>query len=128
QFLENKAKGIDYGLNPNSTANAFTKANTAMDEANMEKRDWNVNIPILGKTDLYDMVYQAAASGTDSAVRAAVGGGATGAGVLMTGEVLNKGIIEGKENGYSDEKAIAYGLTQGLIEGVTEKYSLDMIL
>ena len=56
QFLENKAKGIDYGLNPNSTANAFTKANTAMDEANMEKRDWNVNIPILGKTDLYDMV------------------------------------------------------------------------
>ena len=128
QFLENKAKGIDYGLNPNSTANAFTKANTAMDEANMEKRDWNVNIPILGKTDLYDMVYQAAASGTDSAVRAAVGGGSTGAGVLMTGEVLNKGIIEGKENGYSDEKAIAYGLTQGLIEGVTEKYSLDMIL
>lgn len=128
QFLENKAKGIDYGLNPNSTANALTKANTAMDEANMEKRDWNVNIPILGKTDLYDMVYQAAASGTDSAVRAAVGGGATGAGVLMTGEVLNKGIIEGKENGYSDEKAIAYGLTQGLIEGVTEKYSLDMIL
>ena len=128
QFLENKAKGIDYGLNPNSTANAFTKANTAMDEANMEKRDWNVNIPILGKTDLYDMVYQAAASGTDSAVRAAVGGGSTGAGVLMAGEVLNKGIIEGKENGYSDEKAIAYGLTQGLIEGVTEKYSLDMIL
>ena len=48
--------------------------------------------------------------------------------MLMTGEVLNKGIIEGKENGYSDEKAIAYGLTQGLIEGVTEKYSLDMIL
>ena len=46
----------------------------------------------------------------------------------MAGEVLNKGIIEGKENGYSDEKAIAYGLTQGLIEGVTEKYSLDMIL
>ena len=89
QFLENKAKGIDYGLNQNSTANALTKANTAMDEANMEKRDWNVNIPILGKTDLYDVIYQAAASGTDSAVRAAVGGGATGAGVLMTGEVLN---------------------------------------
>lgn len=87
-----------------------------------------MNIPILGKTDLYDVIYQAAASGTDSAVRAAVGGGATGAGVLMAGEVLNKGIIEGKENGYSDEKAIAYGLTQGLIEGVTEKYSLDMIL
>lgn len=39
QFLENKAEGIDYGLNPNSTANALTKANTAMDEANMEKRD-----------------------------------------------------------------------------------------
>ena len=128
QLSKNKENNINYGLNPNSLANAFTKANTAMDEANMEKRDWNVNIPILGKTDLYDMVYQAAASGTDSAVRAAVGGGATGAGVLMAGEVLNKGIIEGKENGYSDEKAIAYGLTQGLIEGVTEKYSLDMIL
>ena len=128
QFVENKVKGIDYGVNPNSIANAFTKSNTAMDETNMEKRDWNVNVPILGKTDLYDMVYQAAASGTDSAVRAAVGGGATGAGVLMTGEVLNKGIIDGKEKGYSDEKAIAYGLTQGLIEGVTEKYSLDMIL
>ena len=128
QLSKNKENNINYGLNPNSLANAFTKANTAMDEANMEKRDWNVNIPILGKTDLYDMVYQAAASGTDSAVRAAVGGGSTGAGVLMAGEVLNKGIIEGKENGYSDEKAIAYGLTQGLIEGVTEKYSLDMIL
>lgn len=128
QFVENKVKGIDYGLNPNSIANAFTKSNTAMDETNMEKRDWNVNVPILGKTDLYDIIYQAAASGTDSAVRAAVGGGATGAGVLMTGEVLNKGIIDGKEKGYSDEKAIAYGLTQGLIEGITEKYSLDMIL
>lgn len=128
QLSKNKENNINYGLNPNSLANAFTKANTAMDEANMEKRDWNVNIPILGKTDLYDVIYQAAASGTDSAVRAAVGGGATGAGVLMTGEVLNKGIIDGKEKGYSDEKAIAYGLTQGLIEGITEKYSLDMIL
>lgn len=128
QFLENKAKGIDYGLNPDSVANALTKSNTAMDEANMEKRDWNVDVPVLGETDLYDMFYKAAASGTDSAVRSIVGGGSTGASVLLAGEALNQGFIEGKEKGYSDEKAITNGVIQGLTAGATEKYGLGSIL
>ncbi len=47
---------------------------------------------------------------------------------LMSSDVAANAIVEGKEKGYSDGKAIALGITQGLIEAATEKYSLDEIL
>ncbi len=47
---------------------------------------------------------------------------------LMGNGVATNAIIEGKEKGYSDTKAVTMGIIQGAIEGVTEKYSLDRII
>lgn len=47
---------------------------------------------------------------------------------LMGNGVATNAIIEGKEKGYSDTKAVTMGIIQGAIEGITEKYSLDKII
>ena len=46
----------------------------------------------------------------------------------MGNGVATNAIIEGKEKGYSDTKAVTMGIIQGPIEGITEKYSLDRII
>ena len=47
---------------------------------------------------------------------------------LMGNSVATNAIIEGKEKGYSDVKALTLGIIQGAIEGITEKYSIDRII
>lgn len=47
---------------------------------------------------------------------------------LMGNSVATNAIIEGKEKGYSDVKAVTLGIIQGAIEGITEKYSIDRII
>lgn len=48
--------------------------------------------------------------------------------LIVGSEVATQSIIEGKEKGYSDIKAVSLGVISGLIEGVTEKFSIDAIL
>ncbi len=49
--------------------------------------------------------------------------------VIINGNnVATQGILDGKNKGYSDTKALALGITQGLLEGITEKFSIDRIL
>jgi hypothetical protein len=47
---------------------------------------------------------------------------------LMGNIVAQQAIIEGKEKGYSDTKAVSMGIIQAAIEAITEQYSLDTII
>ena len=103
-------------------------------------------------SDVGRFIYQTASSAVDSAINLGVataltgGVGAVGEAVgssvlasapkytaevtsaLMGNTVATNAIIEGKEKGYSDVKALTLGIIQGAIEGVTEKYSIDRII
>lgn len=47
---------------------------------------------------------------------------------LMSNIVAQQAIVEGKEKGYSDTKAVSMGIIQAAIEAITEQYSLDSII
>ena len=47
---------------------------------------------------------------------------------MVFGDVAASAVIDGKAKGYSDEKALGLGLVSALIEGATEKWSLDVLL
>lgn len=47
---------------------------------------------------------------------------------LMGNIVAQQAIIDGKEKGYSDTKAVSMGIIQAAIEAITEQYSLDTII
>lgn len=47
---------------------------------------------------------------------------------LMGNIVAQQAIVEGKEKGYSDTKAVSMGIIQAAIEAITEQYSLDTII
>lgn len=47
---------------------------------------------------------------------------------LMGNIVAQQAIVEGKEKGYSDTKAVSMGIIQATIEAITEQYSLDSII
>lgn len=103
-------------------------------------------------SDVGKHIYQISSSVVDNAIRIAMataltgGVGAVGEAVgssalasapkytaevtsaLMGNSVATNAIIEGKEKGYSDVKALTLGIIQGAIEGVTEKYSIDRII
>ena len=46
----------------------------------------------------------------------------------MGSEAAASGILAGKANGMSDRGAVAYGIAQGVIELLTEKYSIEKIM
>lgn len=89
--------------------------------------------------DVGRFLYNTANSAIDSAVSILVAKGLSNGtalekyvpevtSALMGNQVATNAIIEGKEKGYSDEKAVALGIIQGSIEGITEKYSIEAIL
>ena len=97
----------------------------------------------LGETGQF--IYDTAMSAVDSASYVAMGNalGVAGeaAGIanatnyvpeivngLMGNIVAQQAIIEGKEKGYSDTKAVSMGIIQAAIEAITEQYSLDSII
>lgn len=97
----------------------------------------------LGETGQF--VYDTAMSAVDSASYIAMGNalGVAGeaAGIanatnyvpeivngLMSNIVAQQAIVEGKEKGYSDTKAVSMGIIQAAIEAITEQYSLDSII
>ncbi len=97
----------------------------------------------LGETGQF--IYDTAMSAVDSASYVAMGNalGVAGEAVgianatnyvpeivngLMGNIVAQQAIIEGKEKGYSDTKAVSMGIIQAAIEAITEQYSLDTII
>lgn len=97
----------------------------------------------LGETGQF--IYDTAMSAVDSASYVAMGNalGVAGeaAGIanatnyvpeivngLMSNIVAQQAIVEGKEKGYSDTKAVSMGIIQAAIEAITEQYSLDTII
>lgn len=97
----------------------------------------------LGETGQF--IYDTAMSAVDSASYVAMGNalGVAGeaAGIanatnyvpeivngLMGNIVAQQAIIDGKEKGYSDTKAVSMGIIQAAIEAITEQYSLDTII
>lgn len=97
----------------------------------------------LGETGQF--IYDTAMSAVDSASYVAMGNalGVAGeaAGIanatnyvpeivngLMGNIVAQQAIVEGKEKGYSDTKAVSMGIIQAAIEAITEQYSLDTII
>lgn len=97
----------------------------------------------LGETG--QLIYDTAMSAVDSASYVAMGNalGVAGeaAGIanatnyvpeivngLMSNIVAQQAIVEGKEKGYSDTKAVSMGIIQAAIEAITEQYSLDSII
>ena len=97
----------------------------------------------LGETGQF--IYDTAMSAVDSASYVAMGNalGVAGEAVgianatnyvpeivngLMGNIVAQQAIVEGKEKGYSDTKAVSMGIIQAAIEAITEQYSLDSII
>lgn len=97
----------------------------------------------LGETGQF--IYDTAMSAVDSASYVAMGNalGVAGEAVgianatnyvpeivngLMGNIVAQQAIVEGKEKGYSDTKAVSMGIIQAAIEAITEQYSLDTII
>ena len=71
----------------------------------------------------------------DNLVRMGLGYAAGGAayastisGALMGSQVMSQAIVEGKQKGYSDEKAVGMALVQAVIEAATEKWSVEKVL
>lgn len=95
--------------------------------------------------NLGEFAYDSLVSALDNALNMAIGNAVGAAGSSITGgsiekwvngvtriimgsEVASDSIIQNKAKGYSDEKAVILGLISGMIEGVTEKYSIEAIL
>lgn len=47
---------------------------------------------------------------------------------IVGSQVATRGVIEAKQSGLSDNQAVTLGLIKGIIEGATEKYSVETIL
>lgn len=47
---------------------------------------------------------------------------------MMAGDVAQRTILDSKEKGYSDGEALALGISSAIVEGATEKFSLDAIM
>lgn len=79
----------------------------------------------------YNVVTGIADNGVRMGIGYATGGGAyasTVSGLLMGSQVMSQAIVEGKQKGYSDEKAVGMAMVQAAIEAATEKWSVERIL
>lgn len=110
-------------IDTNNPMYSPTKAANTIDSEIKQNYDLKV-----GNVDLFDFGYSIATSTADNVLRAVVGGGSAGAGALMATQVFTQGVIDGKEKGYSDSKAITNAIVSAAIEGITEKVSMEQIL
>lgn len=117
-------RGNEYGLDTNAPGFALTNASSAIDEQVQLDHDWKI-----GEVDAFDLFYEVGAGMVDNVGRLALAGGnPTASGAIMFSQVATQGIIEGKEKGYSDSKALTMGLLQGTFEAISEKMGLDYVL
>lgn len=122
QGLERLA-GERIRIDTNNPMYSPTKAANTIDSEIKQNYDLKV-----GNVDLFDLGYSVATSTADNVLRAVVGGGSAGAGALMATQVFTQGVIDGREKGYSDSKAITSAIVSAAIEGITEKVSMEQIL
>ncbi len=130
-----------YGYDTNAAGFTFTKNAAVIDQTIQDNYD--LEIPVSGKKnedsnstdkdgnsiDLFDFAYNVGAGVIDNGLRIAIGGGNPyGAGAVMFSQVTTSSLIEGKEKGYSDEKALGMALGSAGFEALAEKMSWDRIL
>ncbi len=114
-----------YGLQTSGVGYTPTKASSTIDQKIMADHDFNVTKNI----DLFDFGYQIASSTADNLLRAGItGGNPTAIGAIMGTQVFAQSVIDGKEKGYSDKKAIVMAVFQAAIEAATEKWSMEKVL
>ena len=96
----------------------------------MNKLDHDWNIEIAGsEVDAFDFLYNAGTGIVDNLGRLALSGGnITTSSAMMFAQSTTQTIIDSKEKGYSDAKALTMGLLNGTFEAVSEKISLEIIL
>lgn len=111
-----------YGIDQNAAGYQLTRTAGAIDEQIQLDHDF-----IIGGVDVFDLFYSAGSSIVDNTLRAVAGGG-RGAGALMAGQVFTQSLIESKDKGYSDSKALSKALVSATIEGITEELSLEVVL
>lgn len=118
----------EYGLDTNAFGFSLTNASNTIDEQIQLDHDWTIKVGD-EEIDGFDFFYNAGTGIVDNIGRLAVSGGNSNvAGAMMFAQGATQKIIEGKEKGYSDAKALTKGLLNGTFEALTEKYSLDLIL
>lgn len=121
--------GSNYGINTDTFYHSITKGNVAADAQAKADHNWKIKTPTGKEVDAFDAVFDIGSGIADNVARIALGGGSsTASGVMMGSQVFNQSVIEGKEKGYSDEKALTIGLLQATVESLTEKYSVETIL
>lgn len=130
QYIDElQGRGSKYGINTDDIYHGITKGNVAADTQAKADHNWKVELPTGQEVDAFDIVFDVGSGVADNLARmAVVGGNSTGSGAVMGSQVFNQSVIEGKEKGYSDEKALTIGLLQATIESLTEKYSVETIL
>lgn len=129
-----------------STIRDSVKENYASDWFGKYGGDQQIDIDgVKVNYNLGEFAYDSLTSALDNALNMAIGNVAGSAGASITGgsikkwvsgmtsfvmgsEVASDRIIQNKAKGYSDEKAVTLGLISGMIEGITEKYSIEAIL
>lgn len=118
----------EYGYDTNAAGFMLTKDSNTIDEQIQLDHDWTVEV---GGTevDAFDLVYSAGTGIIDNLGRLAMSGGNSKvAAAMMFAQSTTQSIIDGKEKGYSDAKALTMGLLSGTFEAISEKLSLDIIL
>lgn len=91
---------------------------------NIQDYDENGNRTFASKAS--DFLVQSGLSMLDTAMRSSFLGPVLGSTQASVGALSDR-FIEGKERGESDTKALTAGLAHGIVEGVTEKYSLESL-
>lgn len=111
----------------------------AVEERN-EGKFLGKELGILGGQEIGSFLYQTGASGLNSIVNlgvAALTGGVAGlsgkavstlSSIAMGNQTVANTILANKEQGMTDSDAVSLGIISGVVEAVTEKYSLDTLL
>lgn len=135
-------------INRNSTLYQPVQAQGTIRQIAPEITNWTGNARIFGQ-DMDTFLYGTITSALDSTLNAAIGGtvGRAASGILgglssaemttlvsnatsalMGAEMLPDTIIEEKAKGRTDEQAVSIAIIRSLIEGITEKYSIESFL
>lgn len=138
--------GVD--VNTNDALHQVVHAQNAIRQTAPEVTNWTGDATIFGQ-DADTFIYGTITSALDSALNMVISGaitGAAGAAVggftaeqtasitsnlvsgLMGAEMLPDTIMQEKAKGRSDSEAVAIGIIRSLVEGITEKYSVEAFL
>ena len=119
--------GNEYGIDENAGGFALTNASNTIDEQIQLDHDWKVNVGNK-EVDGFDLMYAAGTSILDQIARTALSGGNnTIASGILNSQVFTQTLINDKEKGYSDAKALTIALITATIESIGNKLAFDKI-